>query len=169
MNFFILRFKLHSYWWKFEPIRIENFNLFLDSVFSCEVKYPFNTFWMIWEMWVEGANPNTPKTPSSHSWGRFLFFSAHISQIIQKVLKGYVYMNLWSLSTFVGFWPSEIVKTLNLQSVIPFFRFNFFRRSTHASNYSGKTKWVNYCFLHPNRHIDILNNLIFRRQKKRFC
>jgi hypothetical protein len=40
-------------------------------------------------MWVEGANPNTPKTPSSHSWGRFLFFSAHISQIMQKVIKGY--------------------------------------------------------------------------------
>jgi hypothetical protein len=35
-------------------------------------------------MWVAGANPNTPP---SHSWGRF---SAHISQIKQKVLKGYI-------------------------------------------------------------------------------
>ena len=37
-------------------------------------------------MWAEGANSNTPKTPPSHSWGRF---SAHISQIQRKVLKGY--------------------------------------------------------------------------------
>jgi hypothetical protein len=37
-------------------------------------------------MWAEGANPYTPKTPPSHSLGRFL---AHISQINQKVKKGY--------------------------------------------------------------------------------
>jgi hypothetical protein len=37
-------------------------------------------------MWVDGANPNTPKTPPSYSWGRF---SAHISQIKQKLLKRY--------------------------------------------------------------------------------
>ena len=49
--------------------------------------YPFNTFCLIWEMWVEGANHNTPKPPPSHSWGRF---SAHIFQIKQKVLKGYM-------------------------------------------------------------------------------
>jgi hypothetical protein len=41
-------------------------------------------------MWVDGANPNTPKPPPSHSWGRF---SAHISQIKQKVLKGYRALN----------------------------------------------------------------------------
>jgi hypothetical protein len=41
-------------------------------------------------MWVEGANPNTPKSPSSHSWGRFLLFSAHIYKINQKVIKGYL-------------------------------------------------------------------------------
>ena len=43
-------------------------------------------------MWVDGANPNTPKTPPSRSWGRFL---AHISQIKQKVLEGYKCIGTW--------------------------------------------------------------------------
>ena len=62
--------------------------------------YPFNTFCLIWEMWVEEANPNTPNTPPSHSWGRF---SAHISQIKQKVLKGYMAHIIWGFSFFAEF------------------------------------------------------------------
>ena len=53
-------------------------------------------------MKVKGANPDTPKTPSCHSWGRFLFFSAHIFQIKQKVIKGYQI-------TWQFIFPSDVV------------------------------------------------------------
>jgi hypothetical protein len=87
-------------WWNVPSISVMD-NYFVNSINTKKIismerphmiwaiwygPYPFNTFCLIWEMWVEGANPYTPKTPPSHSWGRF---SAHISQIKQKVLKGY--------------------------------------------------------------------------------
>ena len=61
-------------------------------------------------MWVEGANPSTPKPPPSYSWGRF---SAHISQIKQKVLKGY------SISLFFRFEEINNFKKL-ICKILPF-------------------------------------------------
>jgi hypothetical protein len=60
-------------------------------------EYPFNICWLIWDVRAEEANPDTPKTHPSHSWGRFL---AHTSQIHQKVLKRYQYgieSGLWGM------------------------------------------------------------------------
>jgi hypothetical protein len=62
-------------------------------------------------MWAEGANPNTPKTPPSHSWDRF---SAHISQINQKVIKGYYIIKcLLCLSDYA--WQTNLPGTSNLK------------------------------------------------------
>ena len=56
-------------------------------------EYPFNTFWLIWEVWAEKR---------LHEWLEGVLGvlglapSARNSQINQKVLKGDIIWNIWS-------------------------------------------------------------------------
>ena len=71
---------------------------------------PISLYHLLLNLRDEGANPNTPKTLLSHSWGRFL---AHISQIKLKVLKGYPFIALsqrFDLSKIRGWETNGVFK-----------------------------------------------------------